>query len=134
MIILKPTDLAQPIFFRCVEHEETSLLVSINTAFGTTLTVTSCDYIDGAINGNIVLPFASIGEATKKDIRFFSCDASSQSIIDIASDPQKEYSMTEWGDLLSELDTEGAIEKEIFRGSFLVTSQTNLDKFKLYGN
>ena len=134
MIILQPTDDAQNVYFRCAKHTQPAQLVVLNTAFGVVLYVTAAPYIDGSIDGDITLPFNDKTEGTKKDIRFFSADPQSQEITDLVQNGPKEYSIEEWSTWLALADENLAIEKEIFRGSVLITSQTNLDKFKLYAD
>ena len=135
MLILKPVDTAQAIYTRVKPHELTVYLVAINNAFGVDLYVVSLTYDkdEGVINGTITLPLASKPEADKKNFRIFSADGNNATIEQIRVSGGTSYNMETWGEVLNTLFTDGGIELEIFRGSTLVTSQTDLDKFKLYG-
>lgn len=135
MLILKPVDTAQPIYTRVKPHEFTDYLVAINNAFGVDVYVVALTYDqdEGVINGTITLPLSTKPDADKKNFRIFSATTSNATIAQILADGGQAYDMETWGTVLNTLFTDGGIELEIFRGSTLVTSQTDLDKFALYG-
>ena len=135
MLILKPVDTAQAIYTSVRSHDFTEYLVVIDTAFGVTAYVVELTYDQdaGAIDGTIILPLSSRPEADKKNIRIFSADGNNATIEAIRISGGTSYDVETWGEVLNTLVTDGGIELEIFRGSTLITSQTDLDKFALYG-
>ena len=133
MLVLKPIDTAQATYFRCVKHKFTDYLVALNTAFGVEAYVVSLNYDLnlGVINGNITLPLAKRGEGAKTNIRVFSATTINPDINQIFLDGGAEYNTEQWGVFLNDVYTTGGVELEIYRGNIFVTSQTNLDKYKL---
>ena len=135
MLILKPVDTPQKIYTRVKPHSFTDYLVAIDTAFEVDVYVVELTYMidEGVIDGEITLPLSTRPEADKKNLRIFSATTSNATIAQILSDGGASYDMETWGEVLNTLATDGGIELEIFRGSVLITSQTDLDKFALYG-
>lgn len=133
MLVLKPIDTAQSVFFSCVEHTFTDYLVALNTAFGVEAYVVSLSYNEGlgVIDGDITLPLASKGEGDKTNIRVFSATTTNPDIEQIRIDGGATYTTEQWGLFLNDVYVAGGVELEIYRGNIFVTNQTDLDKYKM---
>lgn len=133
MIVLEPIATAQPVYLRCRDHNESKqMFVFENGLSGVQAYVTSLTYSDGVLTGNFSIPLTDFDEQPRT-FRVFSVDDLNDTIIEIEDDGGATYTEQEWIDLITTLTASGGIEKEIYRGLALVTDQTNLDKYALYG-
>lgn len=132
MLILRPQDTAQSISTRCRPTAFDGFLIVYKVSFGYYAQVVSLTYSDGEISGSVALPLSDLDEE-KKDMRIFSVDLSNDVIDEIETAGGKEYTADDWVSALNKVIDQNEI-KEIFRGSFLVTDQTDLNKYRLYGN
>lgn len=103
-----------------------------NELTGVDAYVTELPYSDGLLNGSATLPLAEYDERIRS-FRVFSVDPNDATIQQIETDGGAFYTSQEWLSVFADLVTNDGIEKEIFRGLTLITSQTNLDKYELYG-
>ena len=137
MLILTPSDSAQLIETRCRPHTFTEYLFVLdnsNSVDGVKAFVSdTISYIDGRLDGSVVLALASLNEE-KFNFRIISATTTNATIATILADGGATYTAQEWIDELGQLLLDGGIEKEVYRGSILVTSQTDIDKYKLYGS
>ena len=133
MIILSPTASAQSFYTRCRSHSENKYLFVLSNALsGVQVYVQDLTYSDGIISGNIDLPL-SADDGRERLLRIFSVDSTNETIIEIESNGGESYSSETWTDTLDTLTANGGIEKEIYRGLCFITSQTDLDKYSMYG-
>ena len=133
MIVLEPIDTAQDLYLRCRAHTETKqLIVLSNELTGVDAYVTELPYSDGLLNGSVTLPLAQYDERIRS-FRVFSVDPNNATIQQIETDGGAFYTSQEWLGVFTELVASDGIEKEIFRGLTLITSQADLDKYELYG-
>ena len=132
MLILTPIDTAQTVTTRCRPIEFDGYLIVYRTSFGYYAQVVSFTYADGEITGSIALPLSALDEE-KKDLRIFSVDSSSRTYDGILAAGGITYTADDWVAALQDIIDDSDI-KEIFRGSMLITDQTDLNKYRLYGN
>jgi hypothetical protein len=131
MLILRPVNTSQAVTTRCRSHSFDGYLFVYRLSFGYYAQVVAFTYADGDITGNLALPLSDLDEE-KKDIRIFSVDSANSVVEGIRVAGGIEYSSDDWVTALNEIIDANQI-KEIFRGSMLVTNQTDLNKYRLYG-
>lgn len=134
MVIIKPIATSQSINQRVRPHTLEEYLFVLDSDFGGVdcYVETALDYSDGKLSGSITLPLTNFNEQ-KRNFRIVACDSTNPTILDILNNDGASYGLEEWIELIEDLIEEGGIEKEVFRGSMLITDQTDLDKYKLYG-
>ena len=131
MLILRPVTTSQSVTTRCRSHSFDGYLFVYRLSFGYYAQVVAFTYADGDITGDLALPLSDLDEE-KKDIRIFSVDSTNAVANAIRVAGGIEYSSDDWVAALNEIIDANQI-KEIFRGSMLVTNQTDLNKYRLYG-
>ncbi len=131
MLILRPVTTSQSVTTRCRSHSFDDYLFVYRLSFGYYAQVVAFTYADGDITGDLALPLSDLDEE-KKDIRIFSVDSTNAVANAIRVAGGIEYSSDDWVTALNEIIDANQI-KEIFRGSMLVTNQTDLNKYRLYG-
>ena len=133
MLILRPQNTAQSLATRCRPITFDAFLYVYKVSFGYYAQSVSFNYTDGQISTiSLSLPLSDLDEE-KRDVRIFSVDSSNSVYTDILNNGGIQYNSDDWLQALDEMDTAQEI-KEIFRGSMLVTDQTDLNKYKVYGN
>lgn len=131
MLILSPVNTSQSVTTRCRPHSFDGYLYVYKVSFGYYAQVVSFTYTDGEITGSVTLPLLELDEE-KRDVRIFSVDLANTTVVAISNAGGIEYSADDWVTALNDM-IDAAEIKEIFRGSMLVTDQTDLNKYKLYG-
>lgn len=134
MIILKPDSVNSPIDIRCRDHSLFNYLVSVYIDKTTIyLTAPSLSYQNGFISGNLKLPVTEGSDSLFCKTRFFSVESDSE-ILTLISDAPNDYlvySYEQYLELVVGMMNDDKIEQEIYRGTALITSQTDFERYKL---
>ena len=134
MVIVQPIDTPQSYVSRSRPHNKLNYLFLVETQFqivNVSFQSEIC-YKNGLLLGSITLPISGkSGEET--NFRVFDCNETDANIAAIKAAGNIKYELAQWDDLFINLVEDGAVGVECFRGSLLITSQTELDKYRLYG-
>lgn len=142
MIILRPTDDVQTIRWRTREPSGNNSRViiicqergfdSVEIVARDSGTVSGEEVIfsDGYVQGGVKVFLNGVSDEIN-NIRVFSAQGSGASSLVTQSETESiKLTIQQWIDLMESLFIENI--KEIYRGSVLITDQTDLDKYKIY--
>lgn len=134
MIILKPSSQNSHIYIRCRQHNESSYLCTVYLNKDTIYIINPLlTYVGGFLEGDIALPFTTSQESGFCKARIFSVKDSTPILttIDEAPEDYLVYNYAQYIELISDLMLAHDVEEEVYRGTCLISSATDFEKYRL---